>query len=219
MEKSEWSEFLSFFNRSMELRYGLHMSCVGLWADIVLSWYFGKSFWIVTDREWMGIPYGLVFVWLLEYFVIMGLAFPVLYAIFTIAISRISPMGPSRGDWEAVPGMIHQTGILKFCHATKDYEPLRALERHQQQCKRSRKTGRELAVLSFAAIVLLSVSWCFGWGFMARYVIEFLQARFVEAVLFVALLMLLPFVFIIVMDLLDNGVRDEFLDYPPLLGE
>ena len=39
------------------------------------------------------------------------------------------------------------------------------------------------------------------------------------AALFVALLMLLPFVFIIVMDLLDNGVRDEFLDYPPLLGE
>ena len=215
----EKSEFLSFFNRSTESRYGLHILCVGLWADVVLSWYFGKSFWILTDREWMGIPYGLVFVWFLEYFVIMGLVSPMLYAIFTFAISRISPMGSVKKDWEAVPGIIQQTRILKFCHATKDYEPLRALERHQQQCKRSRKEGRELAVLSFAAIVLLGVSWWFGWGFMARYVIEFLQARFVVAALFVALLMLLPFVFIIVMDLLDNGVRDEFLDYPPLLGE
>lgn len=212
----------SFFEKTTELRFFLHVFCVFAYTEIVLYFITNHAILGIPREALEGISPGTLSLSVLGYFALMGYCFRLLYFVVFMAVSAlaaVSLFSTKKTQWYEVPGLVSRRDILAKAYASKDYEPVRMLEEHSKRCSEDRMKTKKLAYLYFSALCLGVWSYYrIPGGFLAAGYGQ-LSSMMGETVANFAFLALFLPLFFIWLDASDDYDRDQYIHHGPLYSE
>lgn len=216
------TQVISFFEKATEMRFFLHFLCVALYLELGVSFALKKSIFLLTWTEVEHLSLGVVFTFVIGYFALMGYIFRLLFAVLSFCLRglNIIHMSSTGVRWSDVKGMVHEREIIRRAYGSKDYELTRQLDAHKEACKQDRKETRELAYLSFAALIIIALSkWLISGGILDEAAV-FVGALLSEKTAYtLGVLLLLPMGGLIWFDAAEDCSHDEYLMHEPIFLE
>lgn len=216
------NQTLSLLEKTTEIRFFLHILCIGLYLQIANAFVFGDRVPPVAWAEFENLSPVKVLALVVCYFALMGYVFRIAYVFVTFAIRRLNDRISSSNDtrWGDIPGMVHEDDVVHHAYVSKDSELIRQLEAHKIVCRQERKELGDLAYLSFAALILIVFDHYWDHSGLIEIAQACMQHMLTEKlVLPINVLLLLPLFVIIWRDITVDYDRETYLKHGPLYEE